>query len=36
MIASLRKKNEQLGKPREVIVWNRMKDEFKEIRNRGI
>jgi hypothetical protein len=36
MIASLRKKNEQLGKPREIVIWSKMKDELKEIRTRGI
>jgi hypothetical protein len=31
----LRKKAEQLEKAREVIVWNRVKEEFKDLKNRN-
>lgn len=35
LIASLRKKAEQLEKTRELVVWNRIKEEFKDIKSRS-
>lgn len=35
LIASLRKKAEQLEKTRELVVWNRIKEEFKEVKSRS-
>jgi hypothetical protein len=35
LIASLRKKAEQLEKTRELVVWNRIKEEFKDVKSRS-
>ena len=40
MIASLRKKNDKLDKTldkaHDVVIWNRMKEEFHDIKNRSV
>ena len=35
LIASLRKKAEQMEKTRELVVWNRIKEEFKDVKSRS-
>ncbi len=34
LIASLRKKAEQLEKTKELVVWNKIKEEFKDGKSR--